>query len=75
MWALWKAFRRSFCSVVLPRLCLISFTFAQPFFIARVLRLLQEVDDDSSRRRGYGLIAATVLIYVGIAVGERAGRR
>lgn len=33
-----------------------------------MLSLLEEVDDGGNRMRGYGLIAATALIYVGIAV-------
>jgi ATP-binding cassette subfamily C (CFTR/MRP) protein 1 len=66
--SLLRALYRPFGSVILPRLCLIGFTFAQPFLISRVLSLLEEEDDDASRMRGYGMIAATTFIYVGIAV-------
>lgn len=66
--AMARCLYRQFSLVVFPRLCLIAFNFAQPFLITRILELLQEEDDMRSRQRGYGLIAATALIYLGIAV-------
>ncbi|KAG0653052.1 abc multidrug transporter B [Hyphodiscus hymeniophilus] len=67
---LWRALRRAFGSVVLPRLCLIGFTFGQPFLISKVLNVLVEADDAAYGMRAYGLIAATCLIYVGIAISS-----
>lgn len=51
---------------VFPRLCLLGFTFSQPFFIERLLDNLSQpvVPSDVS----YGLIGAAVLIYAGIAL-------
>lgn len=57
-----------FAIVVLPRLCFMGFTLAQPFLILRIIRavgqqvLSQEISD--------GLIGATALIYFGIAVSS-----
>lgn len=52
----------------LPRVCLIGLTFAQPFLISRVLDLLAQPSDPVTMNTGYGLIGATALIYLGIAV-------
>jgi ATP-binding cassette subfamily C (CFTR/MRP) protein 1 len=71
VFALWRALKGSFALVLFPRLCLIGFTFAQPFLITRVLSLLEEADDEMSRKQGYGLMGATALIHLGIAVCQR----
>lgn len=44
--------------------------FTQPFLIKSVLNLLGRPEDKRSRTEGYGLVAATALIYLGIAVGS-----
>ncbi|GBF66290.1 fatty acid synthase subunit alpha [Trichophyton mentagrophytes] len=58
-------------AAVIPRLCLTGLTFTQPFLLARIVRYVTEeaADDDDglASRYGYGLIAATLLIYVGLA--------
>jgi ATP-binding cassette subfamily C (CFTR/MRP) protein 1 len=54
--------------VVVPRLCLIAFTFAQPFLITKVLDLLYKPNNDAGQFEGYLLILATALVYLGIAV-------
>ncbi|KAH6645308.1 hypothetical protein BKA67DRAFT_595718 [Truncatella angustata] len=38
-----------------------------PFLVSLLLDYLQDVQDVSSRNIGYGLIAATILVYVGLA--------
>lgn len=53
---------------IFPRLCLIGFTFAQPFLIFRVLDILSMPQDMDSENSGYGLIGAAALIYLGLAV-------
>lgn len=63
-----SALGAQFLLVIFPRLCLIGFTFAQPFLISRILNLLSQPDNETTRNQAYGLIAATALIYVGIAV-------
>ncbi|PLB45930.1 P-loop containing nucleoside triphosphate hydrolase protein [Aspergillus steynii IBT 23096] len=69
--AVFWAYRASFLSAVVPRLCVSVFTFCQPFLITAAVRLLNEVDGgeavtDESR----GLIAAFVLVYVGLALSN-----
>lgn len=61
-----KPLGRSVLLPVFPRLCLLGFTFCQPFFIQRLLSFLSSREDDSSTASG--LIAVAVLIYAGIAI-------
>ncbi|KAJ3492630.1 hypothetical protein NLG97_g5262 [Lecanicillium saksenae] len=51
---------------VVPRLCLLGFTFSQPFFIERLLDTLSQ--PVVPRNESYGLIGAAFLIYIGIAI-------
>ncbi|KXX77725.1 Canalicular multispecific organic anion transporter 1 [Madurella mycetomatis] len=50
-----------------PRIALGAFHFCQPFLIETLLVYLERPADQSSRNIGYGLIGASILIYVGIA--------
>lgn len=47
---------------------MIGFNFAQPFMITAVLVSIEEPVTQESWNRGYGLIGATFLIYLGLAV-------
>jgi len=67
-WAACRALWWPFLSPAFPRLCLIGFTFAQPFLISRALNILVQHPSPDSLDGGYGLIGATVLIYLGLAV-------
>ena len=49
-----------------PRLCLTAFNYAQPFLISSAILYVSQ--PSPNRNDGYGLIAATALIYGGIAV-------
>lgn len=56
---------------IVPRLLLMGFSFAQPFFIQRLIRYLQGGDSVPvylERSLGYGLIGASFFIYLGIAL-------
>ncbi|KAH7024619.1 uncharacterized protein B0I36DRAFT_366548 [Microdochium trichocladiopsis] len=56
---------------ILPRLCLLGFTFCQPFFIHTLLTFLSSDGGDTGadpRVTANGLVGAAVLIYTGIAV-------
>lgn len=63
-----RALWRPLLLAVFPRLCMIGFTFAQPFLISRVLGLLSQPSNQQSTNDGYGLVGATALIYLGLAV-------
>ncbi|KAF0316332.1 ABC multidrug transporter [Colletotrichum asianum] len=51
---------------ILPRLCLLGFTFCQPFFLQRLLGFLSSNEDNSSTASG--LVAVAVLTYSGMAI-------
>jgi ATP-binding cassette, subfamily C (CFTR/MRP), member 1 len=68
--AIWRAFWKPFLAAVFPRVCLIGFTFAQPFLIFRVLSHLTRPDNEIALREGYGLIGAAGLIYMGLAISS-----
>ncbi|KAK0643329.1 putative ATP-binding cassette transporter [Cercophora newfieldiana] len=68
--AVWRALWKPFLAAVFPRLCLIGFTFAQPFLIFRVLSHLTRPGGETTLREGYGLIGAAALIYLGLAVSS-----
>ncbi|EFE30383.1 uncharacterized protein ARB_02755 [Trichophyton benhamiae CBS 112371] len=59
-------------AAVIPRLCVTGLTFTQPFLLARIVRYVTEEaadgDDGLASCYGYGLIAAALLIYIGLAV-------
>ncbi|KAF3026419.1 hypothetical protein E8E14_010909 [Neopestalotiopsis sp. 37M] len=67
-WAACRALWRPLLLVIFPRLCMIGFTFAQPFLISATLSLLSEPSDQQSTNAGYGIIGATALVYLGLAV-------
>lgn len=52
---------------VVPRLCLTGFTFSQPFLTFALISYLGDAGT-SPKNYGYGLIAASFLVYTGIAV-------
>jgi len=60
--------RWAIASAFLPRLCMTGFTFAQPFLLTRVVSFVSEANDPLSQNYGYGLIVATMLIYLGLAI-------
>jgi ATP-binding cassette subfamily C (CFTR/MRP) protein 1 len=55
---------------VFPRLCLIGFRFAQPFFVTRVIDYIGQDTARNSKDVGYGLIGAAGVIYVGLAISN-----
>ncbi|THY25676.1 putative ABC transporter [Aureobasidium pullulans] len=71
LWALPKACFRCFwmyiAAMIPTRLALVGFTYAQTFLFTRAIDYLSH-QKHSDNDTGYGLIAATFMIYVGIAV-------
>ncbi|KAK1973563.1 LOW QUALITY PROTEIN: ABC transporter [Colletotrichum cereale] len=52
---------------VAPRIALIGLLFCQPLLMEALLNYLHEPATDTTSKRGYGLIGATILIYLGIS--------
>jgi len=69
-WALLQATWLPNAHVVFPTLCNTAFNFCQPFLISSLLSLISQPDDGLSASKGYGLIGATALIYLGRAISS-----
>ncbi|KAE8149908.1 P-loop containing nucleoside triphosphate hydrolase protein [Aspergillus avenaceus] len=67
-WQMCRVFKGPLALTILPRLFMIGFTFSQPFLIASILNWLDNSHRESSE--GYGLVGATLLIYVGMALSN-----
>ncbi|PGH27295.1 hypothetical protein AJ80_01005 [Polytolypa hystricis UAMH7299] len=57
-------------SAIFPRVCLIAFTFGQPFLINRTINFVQTRPTNGTQNTSYALIGATLVIYAGIAVSR-----
>ncbi|CAI7632321.1 unnamed protein product [Penicillium glandicola] len=53
-------------AIALPRLALIGFSIAQPFIVGKTVTFLEQTE--SSLNSGYGLIGATAIVFIGVAV-------
>ncbi|KAL1962947.1 hypothetical protein VTN77DRAFT_9043 [Rasamsonia byssochlamydoides] len=53
---------------IIPRLALTGFTFCQPFLVERTISYVVQFDYANRIEIGYGLIGATALVYIGIAI-------
>ncbi|GFF43248.1 metal resistance protein YCF1 [Aspergillus udagawae] len=62
------ALKWALLSPVAPRIALIGFKYCQPLLLASVVNYVQLPDPDRDRNVGYGLIGATAIVYIGIAV-------
>ncbi|UQC86148.1 ABC transporter [Colletotrichum lupini] len=60
--------KMAFLVTAVPRLFLIGFKFSQPFLINRIIKYVDGDRGSDSKSVGYGLIAATGLVYLGNAL-------
>ncbi|KAF7958001.1 hypothetical protein EAE96_003568 [Botrytis aclada] len=67
MWVMLRAMLGPLTESILPRLALIFFRFMQPFLINKIVSLVSNPDSESSNN-GWGLIVASGLIYIGLAL-------
>ncbi|GLA52801.1 hypothetical protein AnigIFM63604_009680 [Aspergillus niger] len=58
----------AFFSAVIPRLCLSAFTIMQPLLVDKITTYAALPETPETRNKGYGLIAASGIVYLGIAV-------
>jgi hypothetical protein len=63
-----RAFWLPIVSAGFPRLCLLGFTFAQPFLINQTVIFVSQSVEEATQNTGYGLIGAFALVYIGLAV-------
>lgn len=66
-----SAYRAGYLAPVIPRLCLAAFSFSQPFLIKRIIEFVGESKHGLSNDVAGGLIGATVLVYLGLAVSVK----
>lgn len=62
------ALMSSVLAPVLPRLALMIFRYSQPFLFEAIISFLQAPASERSQNSGYGLIAATGLLYLSLAI-------
>ena len=60
--------RREALVIALPRLFVVLFNIAQPFVIQSVVENISAEDNKDTRNKGYALVAAVAVVYLGIAV-------
>ncbi|KAF8849622.1 putative multidrug resistance protein MDR [Acephala macrosclerotiorum] len=65
-----SAFKVAFIAPIFPRLCLAGLSFAQPFLVNRVIDFVGQTSNDESSGIAGGLIGATALVYMGIAISR-----
>ncbi len=70
MWTSFGVLSPTVLQTIPPRACLTALSFCQPFLINHAITLSQEQISNETTQRGYGLIGAYFLVYVGIAVGS-----
>ncbi|KAJ5356582.1 ABC transporter integral membrane type 1 [Penicillium concentricum] len=62
-------------AAVVPRLCLVGFKFAQPYLINDLIGYVSKNGSSELSGVKYGIVGATVLVYVGIAVSTALYKR
>lgn len=67
-WSTLKANRLSIIKCVLPRLCLIGFTYTLPFLLTRTINFADSPEEPDSI--GWGLTGAFALVFLGLAVAN-----
>ncbi|OOF98777.1 hypothetical protein ASPCADRAFT_394152 [Aspergillus carbonarius ITEM 5010] len=62
------AYRWTFLSGIVPRLCLAAFNFCQPFLITATVDYIDDSKTSDSKRSGQAIVGAYVLVYLGWAI-------
>ncbi|KAH8896245.1 ABC transporter [Thozetella sp. PMI_491] len=66
--ALFHAFSWPYLLPAIPQLAYVAFQYSQSFFLQTLITHLNQLDEESSNNRGYGLIGACALIYLGLTL-------
>ncbi|GKZ49169.1 hypothetical protein AbraIFM66951_001569 [Aspergillus brasiliensis] len=62
------AYRKTFLSAIVPRLCLAAFNFCQPFLITATIDYIQNGRTPDSKNSGQAIVGVYVLVYLGWAI-------
>ncbi|KAH8653666.1 hypothetical protein BX600DRAFT_84245 [Xylariales sp. PMI_506] len=68
--ALCSALKLELLAPAAARIVLIGFNFSQPFLITAAINYVANPTQDTSQNNGYGLIGASAIIYLGIALSN-----
>lgn len=68
--ALFRAYKWSILSAIVPRIALVTFTLCQPFLIAATINWIGSEVTAGTGKYGQGLVGAYVIVYFGMAVSE-----
>ncbi|RAH53760.1 hypothetical protein BO85DRAFT_428965, partial [Aspergillus piperis CBS 112811] len=63
-----RTYKMAFFRAVIPRLCLSAFTIMQPLLVSEITTYAALPESQETRNKGYGLIAASGIVYIGLAV-------
>jgi ATP-binding cassette, subfamily C (CFTR/MRP), member 1 len=63
-----RTLKNQLIAPIIPRLCLIALTVCQPLLLIQVLAYVDAPDTPSEQNKGYGLLGAYALVYIGVAV-------
>ncbi|KAE8396232.1 hypothetical protein BDV23DRAFT_143633 [Aspergillus alliaceus] len=63
-----RALSVPFLLPIAPRIALVRFTLCQSFLIDTILKWIDESNTNLTANKGYGLISATILVYIGMPI-------
>ncbi|RAH80143.1 P-loop containing nucleoside triphosphate hydrolase protein [Aspergillus japonicus CBS 114.51] len=65
-----RTFKTEFLHGVIPRLCFSAFTLMQPLLVNAMIKFVGSPDNQMTRNKGYGLIGASAIVYLGLAASK-----
>jgi ATP-binding cassette subfamily C (CFTR/MRP) protein 1 len=65
-----RAFKLDVIFLVLPRTAMLALSYTQPFLFQAIIRHLDKPPENRDQNNGYGLIAATGLLYLSLAISK-----
>ncbi|RAH47723.1 P-loop containing nucleoside triphosphate hydrolase protein [Aspergillus brunneoviolaceus CBS 621.78] len=65
-----RTFKTEFLHGVIPRLCFSAFTLMQPLLVNAMIKFVGSSDSQTTRNKGYGLIGASAIVYLGLATSK-----
>lgn len=68
--ACFRAFKLDVCFLVIPRIITLALSYTQPFLFQAIIEHLDMPAENRNPDNGYGLIAATGILYLSLAVSK-----
>lgn len=75
LWAITFTLRRTFLDLLIPRLCLSALRLSQPLLVHRITSILSAPRTNETTKASRGLIGATLMIYIGLAISNALYQR